>query len=166
MKILNKTIFVLPAILLFILINFKSYAVTSRQKPHYTDTIKNNISEVNKRYGEAFSKGDSSLFINCYTPDACVMAANIPALCEKGGLLRFFKFAYKSGIRNIVFTTAGLYGQTADYVTEQGNYEMFNSENQSLGKGKYLVLWKKTAEGWRMYRDMFNSDAPPAKPSK
>jgi ketosteroid isomerase-like protein len=27
-----------------------------------------------------------------------------------------------------------------------------------LDDGKYLVLWKKTPGGWKMYRDCFNSN--------
>jgi len=52
---------------------------------------------------------------------------------------------------------------TDQYVTEEGSYEMFDGSNNSLGKGKYLVLWKKTADGWQMFRDMFNADTPSPK---
>ena len=94
------------------------------------------------------------------------MPANSPALCGETGILTFYKFGYKAGIRNIVFTTAGLFGLTDQYVTEQGSYEMFDANNASLGKGKYLVVWKKTRDGWKMHRDMFNADAPPARSAK
>jgi ketosteroid isomerase-like protein len=124
------------------------------------DSVKAAIAGVNKIYGEAYLKGDSSLFLDCYTPDGCIMAANTPILGKRSGQLLFYKAAYKTGIRNIIFTTVELYGLTDEYVTEQGVYELFGSNGQSLGKGKYLVLWKKTAAGWKMHRDMFNGDAP------
>jgi ketosteroid isomerase-like protein len=135
------------------------YAMVSPAVPD-KDSVKAAIAIVNKAYGEAYSKGDSSLFLDCYTPDGCIMAASTPVLGKRNGLLLFYKAAYKTGIRNVVFTTVELYGLTDEYVTEQGVYEMFGSNNQSLGKGKYLVLWKKTAAGWKMHRDMFNGDAP------
>jgi ketosteroid isomerase-like protein len=131
-----------------------------------TGSVKSSISWVNKSYGEAFAKKDSALLLNCYTADACIMAANSPILSGKTGILSFFKFAYKVGVRNVVFTTQGLFGLTDQYVTEQGNYEMFDANNTSLGKGKYLVLWMKTPDGWKMHRDMFNSDAPPMQAPK
>jgi ketosteroid isomerase-like protein len=127
------------------------------------DSVRAAISGVNKLYGEAYLKGDSSLFLDCYTPDGNIMAANAPILSKRSGQLLFYKAAYKSGVRNIIFTTVELYGLTEEYVTEQGVYELFGADKQSLGKGKYLVLWKKTAAGWRMHRDMFNGDAPPVK---
>jgi ketosteroid isomerase-like protein len=105
--------------------------------------VKAALRKVNQAYGESFIKGDSSLFIDSYTSDACILPTNSPAICGRQGQLAFFKFAYKSGVRNIVFTTLDIYGLTAQYVTEQGIYEMFGANNVSLGKGKYLVLWKK-----------------------
>src|SRR5258708_474358 len=124
------------------------------------DSVNAALASVNKMYGEAYRKGDSSLFLDCYTPDGSVMAANAPILGGRKGLLLFYKAAYRTGIRNVLFTTVELYGLTNEYVTEQGVYEMFDANDRSLGKGKYLVLWKKTAAGWKMHRDMFNGDAP------
>jgi ketosteroid isomerase-like protein len=126
-----------------------------------TSKIKAALHKVNLSYGEAFSKGDSSLFINCYTPDACLLPSNSPSLCGVQGQLGFYRFAYKAGIRNIVFTTLDLYGITEQYVTEEGSFEMFGPNNVSYGKGKYLVVWKKTADGWKMYRDMFSNNSAP-----
>jgi len=123
-----------------------------------TAAIKTALSNVNKQYGQAFAKSDSSLFLNCYTSDACIMPAGSPVLCGSKGQLVFFKFAYKAGVRNIVFNTVELFGLTEQFVTEQGVYEMFDTNNNSMGKGKYLVVWEKVAGGWKMHRDMFNSD--------
>lgn len=124
------------------------------------------IHQINTDYENAFIKGDSSLFLNTYTSDACLMPANSPAICGAAGQLAFFKFAYKSGIRDIKFTTFGIFGITDQYVTEQGSYEMFGPGETPAGKGKYLVLWKKTRTGWKMFRDMFNADTPPLHSAK
>ena len=130
-----------------------------------TDTaeVKRALSKVNKQYGEAFAKADSSLFLNAYTADACLLPAYMPALCGEQAQLAFYRILYKAGIRNVIFTTKNLYGITDQYVTEEGSFETFSAKNLSLGKGKYLVVWKKTSAGWKMYRDMFSSDAPPSK---
>jgi ketosteroid isomerase-like protein len=124
------------------------------------------IRKVNTAYGDAFLKGDSSLLLSSYTPDACIMPPNSPAICGSRGHLAFFKAAYRSGIRDIKFTTVNLFGLTAQYATEQGTYEMFGAGNLVIGHGKYLVLWKKTASGWQMFRDMFSDDTPPPRAAK
>jgi ketosteroid isomerase-like protein len=119
------------------------------------------------QYKDALIKGDSALFLNCYTPDACVLAPNVPQLCGKRGLSQFFKGVYfQSGVRDASFTSLGLFGQTADYVTQQGAVEIFDAADHSLGKGKVLIVWKKTGEGWKMFRHMLNFDAAmPAAPA-
>jgi len=157
---MKKTSLKLLIVTLSIIIGQKAKANSFITSGVDTARVKSALHVINVAYGNAFAKGDSSLLLNCYSSDACIMPANSPALCDQTGILAFYKFGYKIGIRNIVFTTAGVFGLTDQYVTEQGNYEMFDVNNASLGKGKYLVVWKKTGSGWKMYRDMFNSDAP------
>ncbi|MDO6434821.1 nuclear transport factor 2 family protein [Flavitalea sp. BT771] len=123
------------------------------------------ITRVNKQYGEAFAKNDSTLFLDCYTSDACLLAPNAPALCGEKRLQVFYRAAYNTGMRNIVFTTANWYGYTGDYVTEQGTYQQFDANNTPIGTGKYLVVWQKLANGWKMLRDMFNADSLTRTPS-
>lgn len=114
------------------------------------------ITGVNRQYGEAFARHDSTLFLDCYASDACILAPNAPALCGEKRLSLFYRAAYGTGIRNIVFTTVSWYGYAGDYVTEQGTYQQFDANNNSIGTGKYLVVWQRLANGWKMLRDMFN----------
>ncbi|MDB5109359.1 MAG: hypothetical protein JWR67_473 [Mucilaginibacter sp.] len=154
--------------LLILAVLLSGYRTIAKPLNLKTDStaVRAELQKMNQSYGQAFVKGDSALFVNCYAPDACIMPANSPEICGIPGQLAFFKFAYRSGVRNIVFNTAGLFGLTTHFVTEQGNYEMFGENNISLGKGKYLVLWKKTPQGWKMYRDMFSSNQPLTRPAK
>ena len=156
---MKKNILSMAITAIFGIVNM-SYAKAGSTTVPDKDSVKAAIAAVNRIYGEAYLKGDSSLFLDCYTPDGSIMAANIPILSKRSGQLLFYRAAYKTGIRNVVFTTVELYGLTDEYVTEQGVYELFGTSGQSLGKGKYLVLWKKTSAGWKMHRDIFNGDAP------
>jgi ketosteroid isomerase-like protein len=45
-----------------------------------------------------------------------------------------------------------------NYVTEEGLWQSFDANNKMFDNGKFLVLWKKTPEGWKMFRDSFSSD--------
>lgn len=131
------------------------------------DTLSDELQKVAMLAKEAFIRGDSSLYLKSFTPDACVLAPNMPTLCGQQGLTRFYKGTRQAGIRDVVFTSLGLYGQTAEYVTEQGSFEVFDGDAHSRGKGKVINIWKKTAQGWRLFRQMLNFDAamppPPAK---
>ncbi len=128
------------------------------------DPVGDDIRKIELQYKEAFIRGDSALFLGCYTPDACVLAPNAPTLCGGRGISQFFKVTRQAGIRDAVFTSFGLFGQTAEYVTQQGAFEVFDAADHSVGKGKVLILWKKTDDGWKMFRHMLNFDTamPPA----
>ena len=36
-----------------------------------------------------------------------------------------------------------------------------NAKGELFDDGKFLVLWKKTKNGWKMFRDSFSSNHPP-----
>lgn len=133
-------------------------AVRVRIKDDST-AVKKAISQVYNDRETAFLLGDSALFLKCYTEDAAMMPPGIPIISGMKGLSAFFKIAHTRGLRDIVISPIALYSLTDQFVTEQGQYEMFDGYKNSIGKGKYLVLWKKTHDGWKIFRDMFNDDS-------
>ncbi|MBO9204295.1 MULTISPECIES: YybH family protein [Niastella] len=117
------------------------------------------IAESNARYFESFVKNDSSIFINSYAEDACILAPDAPAACGREAFARFFRLAYQEyGLRNGKFITTNVYGDGKEYVTEEGYWQSFNAKGELFDDGKFLVLWKKTASGWKMFRDSFSSN--------
>jgi ketosteroid isomerase-like protein len=124
-----------------------------------TDSVSDDIGQIEAQYKEALIRGDSALFLKCYTPDACVLAPNTPTLCGQRGLSQFYKGTRQAGIRDAEFNSLGLFGQTQEYVTQQGAIGLFDAAQHSLGKGKVLIIWKRTGEGWRIYRHMLNFDS-------
>ena len=117
------------------------------------------IAKSNDIYFQAFVKGDSSIFIDRYAKDCCIMLPNAPAMCGENAALEFFKMAYyKFGLRNGKFITTQVYGDGEEFVTEEGLWQSFDANNVMTDDGKFLVLWKKTSDGWKMFRDSFSSN--------
>jgi ketosteroid isomerase-like protein len=129
-----------------------------------TDSVSDDIDKIQEQMKEAFISGDSSLFLKCYAPDACVLAPNTPILCGQRGVSLFFRNTRQAGIRDAAFHPVALFGQTWEYVTQQGAFEVFNAAGHTLAKGKVLILFKKTDEGWKIFRQSLNFDAPPPAP--
>ena len=131
------------------------------------DSAKAAIAASNKVFGASFATGDSAAFANCYTSDGCIYNANMPKVCGTDGIRSFAGMGYQSGIRNIVITTEEVMGGK-EAVVETGKYEVFVANNVSVEKGKFVVVWKEENGKWKMYRDIWNSDAPPpaAAPAK
>jgi ketosteroid isomerase-like protein len=155
---MNRKNFIIAVTL--IAVSFLDFGCSSdRQAASSLDEARKAIEESNNIYFQAFVKRDSSIFIDRYAEDACIMAPNAPALCGPDAALRFYKIAYEEfGLRNGKFITTAVYGDGKEFVTEEGLWQSFNAGQELIDDGKFLVLWKKTSKGWKMYRDSFSSN--------
>jgi ketosteroid isomerase-like protein len=117
------------------------------------------IAASNAIYFTSYSKNDSSIFIERYAEDACIMAPNSPAMCGRMAAAKFFRDSYRYyGMRNGKFMTTAIYGDGKEYVTEEGLWQSFDEAGNLFDDGKFLVLWRRTGNGWKMYRDSFSSN--------
>lgn len=123
------------------------------------EEAKQQIAASNAIYFQSFAKNDSSIFMNRYAKDAVIMAPEAPPMPGPEGAARFFRMAYdEGGVKNGKFITTNIYGNGNGYVTEEGLWQSFNANGELFDNGKFLVLWKKTSEGWKMFRDSFSSN--------
>jgi ketosteroid isomerase-like protein len=124
------------------------------------DSVRTQVNASNAVYGSYFANADSAAFMACYTSDACIYPTGNPKICGKDGIGGFFNQGVKMGVKNILITTDELMGGK-DGVIETGKYDMQGEGGVSWDKGKFIVIWKEENGKWKMYRDIWNSDAPP-----
>jgi len=125
------------------------------------DSVKAAIDPNNKHFSEAISKGDSALFVSCYTKDGCVMPdGGAPKMCGADGLSKFFVMAKQMGISSINLITSEVIGGD-ELVSEEGNYEILAADGKAIDKGKFIVTWKQEDGVCKKYRDIWNTDMPP-----
>ena len=43
---------------------------------------------------------------------------------------------------------------------ETGKYTMMDADGKVVYDGKYMVIWKRDGDGWKIHRDMGNSNRP------
>jgi uncharacterized protein (TIGR02246 family) len=126
-------------------------------------TLREDIAKRNAKFGEYVRAGDVTGLATLYTEDAHLMPANSPAIVGREGIKEFWgSTAQALGVTDAVLTTVELVGE-GDTVTEYGNYTLkIQPEGQEAGedKGNYVVLWKKTPEGWKIHWDIFNTNIP------
>ena len=149
------------AIILFVFVTALLSGCSKSQSSSNADLeeAKKAIAESNAIYFDSFVKNDSSIFINRYAEDCCIMAPNAPAMCGPQTPLEFFRMAYKQfGLRGGKFITQEVFGVGDGYVAETGLWQSINAEGKMFDDGKFLVLWKKTPKGWKMFRDSFSSN--------
>jgi len=116
------------------------------------------IAASNAIYWQSYARNEPRLFIERYAEDACILAPGEPAMCDKDAPARFFEASYAGGTRGGEFITQEVFGAGDDYVAEVGLIKVYGAAGELKGEGKYLVLWKKTPGGWKMFRDAFSSN--------
>lgn len=134
---------------------------TQAQSKHNADLeeARKAIAASNAIYQSLITKHDGSI-LDLYTDDAWLIPANGPIIKTREGRLAFFDESYKTGSRTGTFTTVELYGDAKEYVTEIGVAKIYYANKKLKADVHFMVLWKKTPKGWKMYRDMFSSSQP------
>ncbi|KAF2342918.1 YybH family protein [Flavobacterium tistrianum] len=131
----------------------------SKKETDNLDEAKKAIQASNAIYFNSFKNNDPSIFIDRYADDASILLPNAPQIYGKEGAAKFFRKAYDEyGLRGGKFITTAVYGDGVEYVTEEGLWQSLNAKGELMDDGKFLVLWKKTPKGWKMFRDSFSSN--------
>jgi len=127
------------------------------------EEIRRAIEEANLKFIECIRNGDAAALSALYTEDACLLPTNFEMMRGREAVEEFWGGAISGlGLKDAVLTTVDLAGG-GDTVTEMGEYLLkFQPEGQEPieDKGKYIVLWKKTPEGWKLRWDIFNTNLP------
>jgi ketosteroid isomerase-like protein len=119
--------------------------------------VKQAIETSNKKFADAFLKGDSAAVVNLYHSDAEVYPPNMKAgnRTVTGSMVATIA---KSGIKSFTLNTTNVTGN-AEEAVETGTFEMGDGK-KTIDKGKYIVIWKPENGEWKLWRDIWNSDNP------
>ncbi|MDG1987745.1 MAG: nuclear transport factor 2 family protein [Halieaceae bacterium] len=120
------------------------------------DRIINTINSINKKLANCTNKGDVECAAMYYTKDAVYIGPNMKPLVGRD--------AIKSGmvddgstLLTLQADEVELLGNTAN---ELGTYTTATRDGKLLDVGSYIVVWKKTDDGWKLHWDIFNSNLP------
>jgi len=100
-----------------------------------------------------------------YTENAVLLPPNSEIIRGRQGIKEFWDASIQMGVKDCVLTTVELSG-SGDIVNEMGKYALKiqpKGQEPVEDKGKYVVVWKLTADGWKLHWDIWNSNMPPQK---
>ena len=121
------------------------------------------IEEANMKFGEAVRQDDAAALAALYTDDAILLPPDSEMIKGKQGIEAFWSGGLQMGIKDAVLTIVDVFG-SGDLVYEVSNFTLtIQPEGQEPieQKGKYVVVWKQTADGlWKMQVDIFNYKLP------
>jgi len=120
------------------------------------------IRAVNRRLSKNLASGKIDEVAACYTTDAQFMVPNMPSVTGKTGIKAVYLGMFQSGATNLDLSTQEVSGN-GNFLEEVGTYTLSTPTGKQLDQGKYLVVWKKEANDWKLFRDCFNTNVPAKK---
>ena len=125
--------------------------------------VKAEIEEANIAFMEAMNNYDAEALKNIYLPDLKVYPPNMDAMSGAEQVVPMMTANSSMGVKMKFETVSAMaYGTTA---IEEGKYEVFVGEDTVVDYGKYIVIWKKKGDEWKISRDIWNTSMPlPPKP--
>lgn len=119
------------------------------------------VETANRRFMEAFGRGDAAGVARLYTSSAQLLPAHSDVVAGTGAIERFWQGAIEMGLKEAVLETLELeaHGDTAH---EVGRYTLKADGGRVADAGKYLVIWKLEGGSWKLHRDIWTTSQPAA----
>lgn len=121
------------------------------------------IDSITVRYIDAVTKGDVATISSFYTEDTEILAPNAKATHGRAEMDKANTDMFKSMKVALKLATEDV--QTSgDFAVHTGTYDQ--TLTPKTGKpihdvGKYLLVWKRQADGsWKVFREIYNTDLP------
>ena len=116
------------------------------------------IAAMSDRWEQGINSGDIDLLVTMYTPDCRLMGPNAPMMQGSEAVRAIFGEMIAAGITaELVTLEATVAGDIGHRV---GTYSLTAADGSPIDHGKYVEVWKKTAAGWQISDDVWNSDLP------
>jgi uncharacterized protein (TIGR02246 family) len=122
------------------------------------------IEEGNARFSEAFASGDTATIAALYTADGSVLPPNGAIAQGPEALAAFWSAVRAAGVASATLTTDDVFYAGGDVATEVDQVQLALADGTAADEAKYAVVWKQTDAGWRMHRDIWNSNPPAPEP--
>jgi ketosteroid isomerase-like protein len=135
--------------------------LTQAQSAHHSD--KDEIQDAARQFSAAYMRGDADAMTALYTRDAVIFPERSHAISGHDALKRYWtvKPGQKITRHLLIPTQVTVDGKHA---YDHGIFEIAGERNgKSWGplRGKYLVVWRREPDGWKMQLDMWNSGPQP-----
>jgi proline iminopeptidase len=110
----------------------------------------------NQRLEKAILREDWDEAASVFAGEAVMLPPGGGPVWGQRAIASYWQAGYGKGMRALELETveAERYGNV---VVEIGKYAIFGENRVLVDAGKYQVFWRKTSDGWRIWRDTFNS---------
>jgi len=106
---------------------------------------------------------DLDKFVSYFGDGASIYATGMPIVTGSEAIRKALTEMFAAPGFALSWTAAKAEVSAGDIGYTTGTYEMTLGGNSE--KGKYVTVWKKQGDAWKVAEDIFNADAPPKEPA-
>jgi len=133
--------------------------------PGHAQDAKAAIDEAAMAWESAFNAGDGKGVAELYTEDAALFPPDAERVDGRAAIAEFWQGAIDSGLADADLETVEVV-ESGDLAYEVGNVTLSTPTTEGERapvSGKYIVVWQHEGDGaWRLHRDIWNMNPPPA----
>lgn len=123
--------------------------------PARSEGVRDAVEAGNRAFITAFLRGDAAAIANLYTESARIIAPGSPIVNGRPSISAFWRSFIESGIKDMTLET-GEVESAGDLAYETGTVRLV-AEDGAVTTARYVVVWKRIGEEWRLHRDIWNS---------
>jgi uncharacterized protein (TIGR02246 family) len=119
------------------------------------------VEAANKQFIAAFNKGDAAAVAAMYSADARLLPPNGPMGEGRQAVQQFWQGAIGAGLKLVSLETLHVESQ-GNLAFEVGRYTLTAPKTgggTTTDTGKYVVVWEREGDKWKLAADIWNSDA-------
>lgn len=118
--------------------------------------IRTEIERANKKFMDAFSRGDAEGLAAFYTKDGMVLPPNSDFIEGHQQIREFWQAVMNMGIKSATLQIREV-EQHENTAYEMSTATLADENGKTLDQVKYMVIWKMEDGEWKLHRDIFNS---------
>ena len=119
------------------------------------------ISAANRSFESAFQAQNAGAVAALYTSIGQLLPPGAQPVTGTANIQAFWQAVMGMGIRSVRLTTNELL-DCGESAVEVGAYELLGATNNTLDRGKYVVIWRSENGQWKLHRDIWNTSVPVA----
>ena len=121
------------------------------------DPVREAVEAANRTFEQAFARGDAAALAGLYTEDAHVVPPGAPLAQGRAAIERFWQDTIDAGAKSATLQTTGV-ESAGDLAYETGLARLVAADGSET-RARYVVVWKRVGDRWKLHRDIWNSES-------
>ena len=154
MKARSRTSLRALSVLLLVVLSLASPVSRSQD----AGAVRAAIEQAGVRFAEAYERGDAKAVAAFYTADAIAFPPGGEMAKGRDAIQQMWQSTMDSGVKSLSFTVVDV-GTSGDVAYETGTVVLKiqpPGKDSTTASAKYVVVWKKQGNDWKLHRDIWN----------